>query len=136
YDAAVAANPDYAEAHYHRGSALLLHGKFDLGWRDFEHRWQGKDRASDKPVFGGTEWRGEPLNARSIVLYSEQGLGDTIQFARFLKPILEMGAAVTFLCHPNLVRLFQPFAPEIEITGLVDANRRFDFQCALMSIPH
>jgi tetratricopeptide (TPR) repeat protein len=136
YDAAVAANPDYAEAYYHRGSALLLHGKFELGWRDFEHRWHVKDRASDKPALAGTEWRGEPLNGRSIVLYSEQGLGDTIQFARFLKPILETGAEVTFLCHPNLVRLFQPFSREIEITGLIEANRRFDFQCALMSIPH
>jgi tetratricopeptide (TPR) repeat protein len=136
YDEAVGVNPDFAEAHYHRGSALLLHGKFEAGWRDFEHRWGVKDRASDKPALTGAEWQGEPLEGRGIVIYSEQGLGDTIQFARFLKPVLAMGGKITFLCHPNLKRLFEPFAREMEVTGLVDAGRRFDYQCALMSIPH
>jgi tetratricopeptide (TPR) repeat protein len=136
YDDAVKTAPDYAEAYYHRGSALLLHGRYEAGWRDFEHRWQVADRASDKPVLEGAEWHGEPLTGRSIVIYSEQGLGDTIQFARFLKPVLETGAKLTFLCHPNLMRLFQPLARDMEVTSLVDAGRRFDFQCALMSIPH
>jgi len=94
------------------------------------------DRASDKPRLDAAEWRGEPLAGRSIVIYSEQGLGDTIQFARFLKPVLETRAKLTFLCHPNLTRLFQPFARDMEVTGFVDSGRPFDFQCALMSIPH
>jgi tetratricopeptide (TPR) repeat protein len=136
YDAAVEASPDFAEAYYHRGSALLLHGKFEEGWRDFEHRWGVKDRASDKPVLTGAEWHGEALEGRSIVIYSEQGLGDTIQFVRFLEPVIATGAKVTFLCHPNLRRLFAPLAREMEVVGLVSAGRRFDYQCALMSIPH
>lgn len=136
YDEAVNTDPDYAEAHYHRGSALLLHGKLEAGWRDFEHRWKVQARASDKPVLKGAEWHGEPLEGRSIVVYSEQGLGDTIQFARFLKPVIERGGKLTFLCHPNLKRLFRSLAGEFEITGTVEGDRHFDFQCALMSIPH
>ena len=136
YDEAVNTDPAYAEAHYHRGSAHLLHGKLEAGWRDFEHRWKVKDRASDKPVLTGAEWHGEALDGRSIIIYSEQGLGDTIQFARFLKPVIARGGKLTFLCHPNLTRLFRSLAGEFEITGAVEAGRRFDFQCALMSIPH
>ena len=75
------------------------------------------------------------MDGRSIVVYSEQGLGDTIQFARFLPELARRGAKLTFLCHPNLMRLFKPLAAEFEIVGSVDGGRRFDFQCALMSLP-
>jgi tetratricopeptide (TPR) repeat protein len=134
YDKAVTARPDYAEAHYHRGSALLLRGHFKRGWRDFEHRWQAADCGFDRPVLQAREWHGEKLDGRSIVVYSEQGLGDAIQFARFLPRLVAMGAKVTFLCHPNLLRLFRPFTANMEITGSCEAERRFDFQCALMSL--
>ena len=135
YDRAVAERPDYPEAHYHRGSALLLRGHFERGWRDFEHRWQVADCGFDRPVLQAREWRGEKLGGRSIVVYSEQGMGDAIQFARFLPRLAASGAKVTFLCHPNLVRLFRPLAAEMEVTAFCDAERRFDFQCALMSLP-
>jgi tetratricopeptide (TPR) repeat protein len=135
YDAAVAAEPDYHEAHYHRGSTLLLIGRYEEGWRDFEHRWQVADCGFDRPVLQAAEWRGEKLDGRSIVVYSEQGLGDTIQFARFLPEIARRGGKLTFLCHPNLMRLFKPLAADFDMVGSIDAGHRFDFQCALMSLP-
>ena len=136
YDAALAANPDYHEAHYHRGSTLLLTGRFEAGWADFEHRWQVADCGFDRPELQAAEWTGEPLSGRSIVVYSEQGLGDTIQFARFLPELTEAGARLTFLCHPNLMRLFGPLAAGFEIVPTIEGGRRFDFKCALMSLPH
>jgi tetratricopeptide (TPR) repeat protein len=135
YDAALAANPDYPEAQYHRGSTLLLTGRFEEGWRDFEHRWLVADCGFDRPVLRAAEWQGESLEGRSIVVYSEQGLGDTIQFARFLPELARRGAKLTFLCHPNLMRLFKPLGAQFEIVGSTDRDRRFDFQCALMSLP-
>jgi hypothetical protein len=81
------------------------------------------------------EWRGEALAGRSIVIYSEQGLGDTIQFARFLPVIAAAGARVIFLCHPNLLRLFRGLSEEIERIASCDPARPFDYQCALMSLP-
>jgi tetratricopeptide (TPR) repeat protein len=135
YDAALAVNPDYHEAHYHRGSTLLLTGRFEDGWRDFEHRWFVPDCGFDRPQLRAVEWKGEPLDGRSIVVYSEQGLGDTIQFARFLPELTKRGANLTFLCHPNLVRLLRPLARDFEIAGSIDGGRRFDFECALMSLP-
>ncbi len=135
YDAALAADPDYHEAHYHRGSTLLLTGRYEEGWRDFEHRWHVADCGFDRPVLQAAEWRGEPLDGRSIVVYSEQGLGDTIQFARFLPEVARRSGKLTFLCHPNLMRLFKPLAADFEMVGSIDGGRRFDFQCALMSLP-
>ena len=134
YDAAVAAKSDYHDAHYHRGSARLLHGRFEEGWRDFEHRWGATDRGSDRPKLQAQEWRGEDLSGRTIIIYSEQGLGDTIQFARFVPRLSAMGATVTFLCHPSLVRLFGVFADRMEIVATVAPERPFEFQCALMSL--
>jgi hypothetical protein len=135
YDAAVAADPDYHEAHYHRGSTLLLNGRYEEGWRDFEHRWQVADCGFDRPALNAAEWRGESLQGRSIVVYSEQGLGDTIQFARYLPELAQRGGTLTFLCHPNLMRLFKTLTEGFEVTASVDGNRRFDVQCALMSLP-
>ena len=135
HDKAVSSSPGYAEAHYHRGSALLLHGRLSEGLRDFEHRWDVADCGFDRPVLNAAPWHGEPLAGRSIVVYSEQGLGDAIQFARFLPRLKEMGAKLTFLCHPNLVRLFRPYAAEMEVIAFCEPGRRFDFQCALMSLP-
>ena len=134
YHEAIAAKPDYHDAYYHRGAALLLYGRFEEGWRDFEHRWQASDCGFDRPKLQAAEWHGEDLNGRSIVVYSEQGLGDTIQFARFVPRLAEMGAHVTFLCHPSLVRLFGVFSDRMEIVATVSPERRFDFQCALVSL--
>jgi hypothetical protein len=134
YDAAVAAKHDYHDAHYHRGSTRLLHGRFEEGWRDFEHRWQASDCGFDRPKLQAAEWRGENLRGCSIIVYSEQGLGDTIQFARFVPRVAALGAKVTFLCHPSLVRLFGVFADRMEIMATVSPDRHFDFQCALMSL--
>lgn len=136
YERAVAVGEDYPEAVYHRGSILLLHGRFTEGWRDFERRWDVADCGFTRPVLRGPEWRGENLAGRSIVIYSEQGLGDTIQFVRFVPQLLQRGARVTFICHPGLIRLFRRFAEMgIEVIGSSRADRQFDFQCALMSLP-
>jgi tetratricopeptide (TPR) repeat protein len=136
YNTAVAAAPDYAEAHYHRGSALLLKGKFKDGLTDFEYRWGALDCGFDRPKLNAQEWRGESLEGKSIVVYSEQGLGDTIQFVRFLRMLPRAGTKLTFLCHPNLILLFRDITSGMETIATCDAGRHFDFQCALMSLPH
>ena len=136
YDHAVGINRDYPEASYHRGSMMLLHGRYLEGWRDFERRWDVADCGFTRPALKAPVWHGEPLNGRSIVIYSEQGLGDAIQFVRFLPQLRQMGARVTFLCHAMLIRLFQNLAGVgIEVVASCEGSRPFDYQCALMSLP-
>ena len=135
FDAAIAAEPDYHDAYYHRGSALLLTGHFAEGWRDFEHRWQATDCDFPRPAVKAPEWRGEPLEGKSIFVYSEQGLGDRIQFARYLLDVARKNTKLTFFCHPSLIRLFQRFRDKMEIIDTVEPGQPFDYQCALMSLP-
>jgi tetratricopeptide (TPR) repeat protein len=136
YDDAVGIDPDYAEAHYHRGSARLLGGQFKDGFADFEYRWRAADCGFDRPEIDAPEWRGEALAGKRILVFSEQGMGDTIQFARFLPLLAREGARVTFLCHPNLVRLMTSMGGDFDIIASMEAARRYDAQCALMSLPH
>ncbi len=110
-------------------------GRFAEGLRDFEYRWDVADCTFDRSHLNGPAWQGEDLAGKTIAVYSEQGMGDAIQFARFLPFLVEKGARVTFLCHPNLTQIFRPFARSMEVTGSVAATRRFDHISALMSLP-
>ena len=136
YDKAVAVGANYPEASHHRGSILLLHGRLQEGWRDFERRFEVADCNFSLPALSAPVWRGEPLQARNIVVFSEQGLGDAIQFVRFLPQLAGTGGRLTFLCHPTLIRLFRNFAATgVELIASCRGDRRFDYQCALMSLP-
>ena len=102
-ETAIALQPDFAAAHWNQGVALLLGGDMAAGWEKYEWR---KRRFPDS--FGsapGPHWDGGPLNGRTILVLAEQGLGDTIQFARYLPMLAQRGATVIVECDPSLVPL-------------------------------
>jgi len=70
-----------------------------------------------------------------MLVFAEQGLGDVIQFARYLPRLVRLGASVTFLCSSKLMRLLQSLNTQIEFISSIGAGEAFDFQCALMSLP-
>jgi FkbM family methyltransferase len=135
YDRALALKPDYVSALHNRGMAQLLCGRYPEGWAGYEWRWQTKDFPSKPPKINARKWQGEDISGRSILVFAEQGLGDTIQFARFLPLLIERGAKVTFLCPAELIRLLRPLSAQIEFIPLLQVGKSFDFQCALMSLP-
>jgi tetratricopeptide (TPR) repeat protein len=134
YDRAIALNPGFANAFLNRAMARLLDGRFREGWSDYEWRWQANG-APTRPVIDAPVWEGEDLAGRRIAVYAEQGLGDVIQFARYLPLLVRRGAAVTFLASPKLVRLLRPLSSEIEVVASTERSCSFDFQCALLSLP-
>ena len=136
YDRAIALNPRYDEAYNNRGMARLLLGRFAEGWADYEHRWGAKTFLGQRPNVDAPAWNGEDPNGRRILVFAEQGLGDTIQFARYLPLLAERGAKVSFLVRESMLRLLQPLRFCAELVSRVEPDAAFDFQCALMSLPH
>lgn len=132
---ALAFKPGYANAINFRSDIELLLGSFAEGWANHEWRWKVPECSSRKPPLAAPEWWGEDLKGRSIFVYMEQGLGDTIQFARYLPLLVKRGAKVTFSASRNLQRLLRPLCKGIEAVSAIKTSREFDFQCALMSLP-
>jgi tetratricopeptide (TPR) repeat protein len=106
FDAALALDPAYAEAHVNRGLLLLLEGDLARGFEEFAWRTRAAGYADYANFpFGMPRWKGEDLAGRSILVHAEQGQGDTLQFARFLAPLAQAGAAIDVFCHPPLATL-------------------------------
>jgi tetratricopeptide (TPR) repeat protein len=104
-DASLALRPGDAKTHWARGVAHLLAGDYAHGWAD--HEWRRRLPAAGALSPHGVEWRGEDLRGRSILVHASEGLGDTIQFCRFLAVLRQRGADVGLVCSPRLVGLLR-----------------------------
>ena len=137
-DRALAVAPGYAAAYQNRAVARLLAGDFERGWQDYEWRWKNAESAlhRDYRAFTQPLWRGEHgLEGRSILVHSEQGLGDTIQFCRYIPLLASRGASVIFEIPGSLMRLLAGLAGVAELISRGAALPRFDYHCPLMSLP-
>jgi len=137
FDQAVQIKPDLAEFHWNRSLALLISGDFERGWEEYEWRRQVQIFDLAKRRFTQPIWLGEDaLDGKTILLHSEQGLGDTIQFARYATLVANAGAKVILEVQPPLLRLFQQLNGVHELIGRGDTpSLPFDVHCPLMSLP-
>ncbi|MEE8207666.1 MAG: tetratricopeptide repeat protein, partial [Nitrosomonadaceae bacterium] len=136
YDRAIALKSDYVDAHTNRSFALLLTENFEQGWQEYEWRLRAKKTVS--LAFQQTRWDGSPLNGRYILVHAEQGLGDTIQFIRYLPLVRARGGYVIFECQSNLFRLLRSckgFDEIIERTPTRELAVQFDVHIPLLSLP-
>jgi tetratricopeptide (TPR) repeat protein len=127
--------PDYALAHWNLALSLLVHGDFVEGWREYEWRWRWDGFSSPRRNFSQPLWNGEKLNGKTILLYAEQGMGDAIQFARYIPRVARRGGRVIVECQPALKRLLSRI-PSVE-TVITEGEPLppFDVQCPLLSLP-
>ncbi|WP_250516350.1 tetratricopeptide repeat-containing glycosyltransferase family protein [Caballeronia sp. INDeC2] len=139
YRKALALRPDHHYACFNLALVLLRMSRFDEGWSLYESRNQpGIPNAVRLPLGDRCkEWRGEPLEGKSILVCGEQGHGDIIQFGRYFSLLKDLGAAyVAFACRPPLRSLFRGAC---DIDALLDPGippvRRFDFATFLLSVP-
>ncbi|GHU08237.1 hypothetical protein FACS1894158_17370 [Betaproteobacteria bacterium] len=141
--------PDFVESEPNLGLLLLLRGEFSEGWPRYEARWRISGFAEKRPKFSQPEWTGDPLGQRTLLVYSEQGLGDGLQFARYL-PLLRRRypeARIYFWCFQPLYRLFEscaaawgidallPMAPGNPPPAPSGGLPPFDAHISLMSLP-
>ncbi len=134
YDHAIAIREDHAEAWFAKALLLLLLGDYKQGWALHEWRFWMPDMAHGPRLFRQPVWDGHPFPGQTLLIHTEQGLGDTIQFHRFVNMARRSGNVVVEVQAP-LVRLLaaQPDAPLVIARG--QPLPRFDVQCPLMSLP-
>jgi hypothetical protein len=109
-----------------------LIGRFREGWADYEWRRVAKK----SPKSNIPTWRGEDLSRRHLLVFGEQGLGDVLQFVRYLLLFSDRTCKITLLVQSNLVRLLRPAIHPIEVASDLEEIHDVDFQCPLMSLPH
>ena len=136
YGRATAINPDLAEAHFDESLCRLLIGDFRRGWEEYEWRWKRKDRRWKIRDFPQPKWLGdEDISGRRILLHTEQGLGDTIQFCRYASLAAERGARVILVVQPPLRSLFESLPAPMEVLPEGEPLPAFDLHCPLPSLP-
>lgn len=133
YDQALALRPGYVEALWNRSLLELLLGNYSEGFRDYEIRSR---RTVNRPrEFSQPLWRGEPLGGARILLHSEQGLGDALQFLRYVPMVRAAGGTVLLCVPPCLQRLAAPLLRASDLAVTAESLPPFDLQCPLMSLP-
>ena len=129
---AVRLEPGNADSHLNLAMGLLALGHMHEGWDEYEWRWKTKQCSySELP---GRAWNGEPFQGKTLLLIAEQGLGDTIQFARYARLAKERGGTVLLQCQHHLVKLLRNLAG---VDGIVPVGIEpsFDLHAPLLGLP-
>jgi hypothetical protein len=133
---AIRVSPEREDIRGNLGMVLLLTGNLREGWAEYQFRSDLRRYQADRPAIAAPRWQGEPLAGKRILVYAEQGLGDTLQFVRYLPLVVELGAEVTFEVQPTLIPVLQSFADTVDIVARYDGTATFDYQSPLLSLPH
>ena len=136
YDKAIQLKPGYAEAYWNNSLALLRLGDFSRGWELYEWRWRRDDSIFEGRGFTKPLWLGiESLQNKTILIHAEQGLGDTIQFCRYVKSVTSIAAKVVLEVQPSLVKLMEELDLSLDILARGTTLPNFDYHCPLLSLP-
>ena len=113
------------------GIKLLTEGNFNDGWKYYEYR-----NSKIVDFFSNTkEWTGEKIDTKNIVVFNEQGLGDSIQFSKYIIPLTKISKSVTFVVQSSIKNLFKNNIKNLSIETIeTSRNKQFDFKIALGSL--
>lgn len=136
YDRALKIDPDSTLAQWNKAFGLMLKGDFTQGWPQYESRWLHKKLNLSLRHFPQPRWTaGSPVKGKRLFIYQEQGLGDTLMFARFIPTLVEMGALVTLEVQAPLVQLLSRCLPQVQVICMGQPIPEFDLHSPLLSIP-
>jgi len=137
---AIAIHPHYAEAHFNLARVLLMQGKYAEGWQENEWRWDCPAFPSTWRDFPYPYWNGEDLAGKSVLVWSEQGIGDEIMFANALPDVIAEARHVTIECNQRLVPLYRRSFPSATVVARASppdeaiARNEIDVQLPLASL--
>jgi Flp pilus assembly protein TadD len=132
----LAINSESSEARANLALSLLTMGRLEEGWREYESRWKVEamgDPALDLPQ---PRWIGQPLHGETVLLYAEQGFGDTLQFCRYVPMVAAAGGHVVLVVPKPLHRLMATLdGVSVLLSEQDSALPPFDYHCPLLSLP-
>ncbi len=135
FDQVIARDKSAADAHHNKALALLTLGDYRRGFEEYEWRWR---RTGMPPLrrLGKPLWLGEyPLARKTILIHAEQGLGDTIQFARYTLLLARMGGSVVLEVQPELKGLLARIEGVSAVIARGEPLPAFDVHCPVGSLP-
>jgi len=136
YERSLALDPSNRNANWNVGLIWLLHGDFERGWKQFEWRKRLQSVVFDHGTYAGQPWDGSPLQGRDILVHSEQGIGDAIQFIRYAPLLKARGARRVYLeCPYPIVPLLSGVTDVDAVIARGVALPNYDVHANLMSLP-
>lgn len=132
---AIALQLGFQQAHWNLALALLLEGHYREGWHEYESRFALSELGKDRRAFAGPAWDGSVLQDKTLLLYTEQGLGDALQFARFVAPVAGAGTRCIVHCPDVLVPLLATVPGVARAVSDKDPLPAYDAQLPLLSLP-
>jgi tetratricopeptide (TPR) repeat protein len=139
YQSCLTLNPGSAEAHYYSGTTLLAVGDLERGFERYEARTalRGPRQAEPAAAYPQPIWRGKtPLDGKTILLHSEQGLGDTLQFCRYADQVKARGATVILHVEPTLKALLSTLKGADQVVAHGEPLPQADLRAPFMSLAH
>lgn len=139
FRAAIEVDPNFTEARFTLGQVLLHQEKYGEGWQEYEWRWKLAQYSWLRDLhgeFSQPKWQGEDIRGKTLLVYAEQGLGDALQYVRYIPELIDRtGAHLILAVHPPLLRLFS----QIERATVIALDQvplpAFDVHCPLVSLP-
>jgi Flp pilus assembly protein TadD len=141
---AITLQPVNADYRFNQALCLLRNGQFQAGFEAMECRWGSAAQTTTWRDYGLPLWGGQPLSGQTVLVWAEQGLGDTLQFARYLRVIHQRGGRAQVAVQPELAKLFKR-CPVVEAvhawhtntnqTASMDEPGPADFHLPMMSLP-
>ncbi len=133
FDHALVCQPGQADALFARGESLLQIGDWKAGWRDYRHRFGVKYLNFRPRPYAQPMWNGEPGEGRTLLLWAEQGYGDTLQFCRFAPILARLGWRVVLEVPADLKRLVSTL-PDITVVSMDETPPPFDRHFPLLDV--
>ncbi len=139
YQKAISLKSGYADAHWNYALALLADGKFTKGWKEYEWRFRKKDQNTIYPYIPILpRWNGLSFAGKRLLIHDEQGLGDTIQFVRYIPMVKALGGTVIFETRKPLLKILRGFPGIDELVERSNDKAAYtgcDLYMPLLSLP-
>src|SRR6185312_1152514 len=132
YEIALSLAPDYAQADYNRALCLMQLGRLEEGYKGYEAR---RRLALEPALYPQPYWSGEEISGKTLLVRGEQGLGDIIQFSRYVPLLQQRGVKVILMVQPHMTRLMRSLGSDAQIVAWNEAPPAFYYHIALESLP-